>query len=618
MQILKKHWKLLLIGGLLALVVLCTPALIAEGRNHHTNRQFEAYTDALFTADVSGNALNLHYTLAHPEKQGITDYPVSLGSFQSSQISAAYAAYENRKKALESFDYDQLSKKNRLTRDILCLAYETELSPGNNYLLEEYLSPSLGSQAQLPVLLAEYTFRREQDVQDYLRLLASVDTYFQGILTFEQAKSQNGTFMSDTTADRIISQCSAFIANPEENYLDSVFQEKLAELSGVSEKKREAYQKLHSKILQEQVLPAYQSLIDGLYLLKGSGKNTGGLCGLTGGRAYYEYLLQSSCGLYETVADIQNRLLAQLQLDMAECGEILNRNPALLEQLSQTSSDKAEKKEQAVFAMISNEAQKTFSDTKDSASSGSESPQEILELLQDKLLQDFPKAPDTSYEVKYVHEDLEAYLSPAFYLTPPIDTLSPNDIYINNYSKLEGIQLFTTLAHEGFPGHLYQTVTFASTDPPKIRHLMNMSGYVEGWATYVETYAYGYAGQDADLSRLEWLNRSLNLCLFSLLDTGVHYDGWDLAKAGEFLGNFGITDSAVQSEIYQVIVEDPANYLKYYMGYLHFLDLREKSRSQLGDKFDIRAFHKKVLETGPCQFPILENYVLDSSNAKQR
>lgn len=584
MQIIKKYWERALFSLFLLLTVLLSPHLISSWKTYRTNKQFEQYTDELFFADVQGNALNLHYTLAAPEKLGITDYPVSLGNFDPSQISSRTLLWESRKSALEKFPSERLSQQNRLTKDILCLAYETELLSGNNYLLEEYLSPSLGVQAQLPILLAEYTFRREQDVQDYIKLLASVDTYFQSILTFEQLKSQNGTFMSDTTVDRITEQCSAFITNPEENYLHTVFQEKLKDVPQLTDAKQKAYQKLHMEILQEQVLPAYQALIDGLCLLKGTGKNPGGLSGLPGGKAYYEYLLKSSCGIYETVDQIQTRLLKQLQMDMEESENILHKKPELIYRIT--------------------EKQPAFSVQEKS------SPEAILKTLQNKLLKDFPSPPETSYEVKYVHKDLEAYLSPAFYLTPPIDTLSPNDIYINKYAGMKGTELFTTLAHEGFPGHLYQTISFASTNPPKIRHLLGMSGYVEGWATYVETYAYSYADQDPDLSRLQWLNRSLNLCILSLLDTGIHYDGWSRETAAEFLSGFGITDSAAQQEIFQVIVEDPANYLKYYMGYLHFLDLREDCKKEMGEHFDIRKFHQKILEIGPCQFPILEKYVI--------
>lgn len=584
MQIIKKYWKRALFSLFLLLTILLSPYLISSWKTYRINKQFEQYTDELFFTDVQGNALNLHYTLAAPEKLGITDYPVSLGNFDPSQISSRTLLWESRKSALEKFPSERLSQQNQLTKDILCLAYETELLSGNNYLLEEYLSPSLGVQAQLPILLAEYTFRREQDVQDYIKLLASVDTYFQNILTFEQLKSQNGTFMSDTTVDRITEQCSAFITNPEENYLHTVFQEKLKDVPQLTAAKQKAYQKLHMKILQEQVLPAYQTLINGLCFLKGSGKNPGGLSGLPGGKAYYEYLLKSSCGIYETVEQIQTRLLKQLQMDMEESENILHKKPELIYRIT--------------------EKQPAFSVQEKS------SPEDILKTLQNKLLKDFPSPPETSYEVKYVHKDLEAYLSPAFYLTPPIDTLSPNDIYINEYAGMKGTELFTTLAHEGFPGHLYQTISFASTNPPKIRHLLGMSGYVEGWATYVETYAYNYADQDSDLSRLQWLNRSLNLCILSLLDTGIHYDGWSRETTTEFLSGFGITDSTAQQEIFQVIVEDPANYLKYYMGYLHFLDLREDCKKEMGEHFDIRKFHQKILEIGPCQFPVLEKYVL--------
>lgn len=589
MQIIKKHWKAALTFFLLLVSIFISPYLISHWKTYTANKNFEKYTDELFLTDIKGNALNLHYTLAAPEKMGITEYPVSLGAFDPSQLATHKILCENRKNTLEHYYPELLSTENQLTREILCLSYDTELHPGNNYLLDEYLSPSLGTQAQLPILLAEYTFRREQDVQDYIKLLSSVDTYFQSILAFEQLKSRYGTFMSDTTLTRIAEQCSAFIAQPEENYLDEIFQEKLQILPGISPKKQEAYKKLHTQTLQKQVLPAYQSLIDGLYLLKGTGKNSGGLAGLEGGKAYYEYLLKSSCGLYESVEEIQTRLLGQLQTDMEECRQILQKKPELIYRVTE---------KQPAFSVQENS-----------------SPEAILKTLHNKLQKDFPAPPETSYEVKYVHKDLEAYLSPAFYLTPPIDTLTPNDIYINKYARLNGIQLFTTLAHEGFPGHLYQTITFASTQPPKIRHLLNMTGYVEGWATYIETYAYEYADQDPDLSRLQWLNRSLNLCILSLLDTGIHYDGWSQEKSAEFLSGFGITDTAVQQELYQVIVEDPANYPKYYMGCLHFLDLKEKYKEKMGEQFDIREFHQKILEIGPCQFPILEKYVLNSSPA---
>ena len=239
-------------------------------------------------------------------------------------------------------------------------------------------------------------------------------------------------------------------------------------------------------------------------------------------------------------------------------------------------------------------------------------PEQILKTLQKQIQNDFPDAPSTSYEVKYVHPDLEEHLSPAFYLTPPIDTLSPNDIYINRHANMGGLELYTTLAHEGFPGHLYQTISFAASSPDPVRHLLPMGGYVEGWATYAESFAYRYYQPETTNGQFAWLNRSLNLCIMSLLDTGIHYNGWNQARCATFLSQLGVTDTAIQQEIYQVIVEDPANYLKYYLGCLQFLDLQQEARELAGDAFNLRDFHKKVLAIGPCQFPVLKQAVITS------
>lgn len=582
--------------------------------SYFINRRFRACTNTIFTTDISGNPLNLHYTLAYPESSGIKDYSLSLGTFDPSQLSGQKILLENRRTMINTFPARDLSPDNRLTQQILSLYYETQLLPARQYLLDEALSPSLGTQAQLPILLAEYTFRKEDDVRNYLKLLTSVDSYLESILSFEKLKAQNGTFMSDATADRIISQCSAFIKDPDDNYLASVFSEKIQSLSGISEQKKAAYQKLHNQILTGQVLPAYQSLIDGLYLLKGSGKNPGGLCQFAGGKAYYEYLIKSSCGIYDTVPEIQSRLIHQFQTDLSLATKLMGSRtatPTFAKDVFLPISKAETGTPSGIFSfsagLIDAASGLSFTSTPSAAET---SPEQILEDLQKQIQTDFPAVPSTSYEVKYVHPDLEEHLSPAFYLTPPIDTLSPNDIYINRHANMSGLELYTTLAHEGFPGHLYQTITFASSAPDPVRYLPAMGGYVEGWATYAESFAYTYYQPDSTDGQLAWLNRSLNLCMMSLLDTVIHYNGWNQERCATFLSQLGITDNTIQKEIYQVTVEDPANYLKYYLGYLQFLDLQQEVRELAGDAFHLHSFHQKVLSAGPCQFPILKQWIL--------
>lgn len=559
---------------LLIFAILSTLFLFPVGKRFLINHQFEQYTNRIFFTEVASNQLNLHYTLAHPQNYNISIPQCTLGTLTFQENDTYRLLCENRKYQLLSFPYQSLTKENQIAWDSLYLYYSTELLPGNNPALDEVLSPSLGVQAQLPVLLAEYTFRCEEDIQNYLELLSSVPEYFNSILNFQFFKTQQGTFMSDVTLHRIIEQCSTLLEETDQFFLITAFQEKLNEISYLTDTQKKAYQTLHQKIIQQDFLPSYQRLIDGLLALEGNGKNPGGLCHLEGGKSYYEYLIKQKCGIYDSIPELQAQLLEQLQQDLKESESLLKEHPSLIEEYVELCED---------FRMDA-------------------SPEEYLLTLQERMKEDFPSLPTTTYQVKEVPDSLAPHLSPAFYLTPPVDTLTPNIIYINTLHPSSYMDLFTTLGHEGFPGHLYQTVYFASTSPPLIRHILNSSGYIEGWATYVESYAYSYLDLDPALSRFAWLNRSTNLCIFSLLDIGIHYHGWSLKEAGEFLASFQITDQKVQQEIYQIIVEDPANYLKYYGGCIKFMELDTYYK-------DKKDFHKQVLSIGPCPFPVLEKHL---------
>lgn len=551
------------------------------------NAHFESFTDQLFIEELSGNTLNIHYTLADPEKYGLSTTPVSLGHLAVDGSSIEDLCLK-RQDQIKDFRYSSLSSENQMTADLLLLYYHTRQSLKDFYLLEEVLGPSLGTQAQLPVLLAEYRFDQKDDILEYLELLSCMKEYFSQILEFEQKKSQAGYFMSDQTLDRVLEQCRDFIRDPSSNYLTQIFSDKLKSFSGLSSSETESLLDTHQKILETAVIPAYETLISGLEQLRGTGNNPNGLAYYENGKEYYEYLLQSQVGIYVPVEQLEKRLYRQLSDDYQEIARLMNRNPALLTQLTD-GSDLPEFQ-----------------------------PKEALDALSQIISDDFPSLENVDYTVKYVHKSMEEYLSPAFYLTPPIDAASSNSIYINNASKTTQLELFTTLAHEGFPGHLYQTNYFNLQNPHPIRNLITSGGYIEGWATYIESYAYQYADMDDVFCRAQWLNRSINLCLYSILDIAIHYRGFTLTETTQFLNTFGITDPEVISEIYQYIIETPSNYLRYYAGYLNFMDLRDKTAEKEGDSFHLKEFHQDVLEIGPVPFPILEKYLFlketDSQN----
>lgn len=563
-------------------------ALVAGAARNHIfseDSQFRSFTREVFQKEVSGSMLTLHYSLADPEKKNIARPAPTLGTVSYDNTASIHQCQEYLKKLL-SFSYSDLSRENRLTSDMLLLYFHTSEASLQNGFPEEILSPSLGIQAQLPVLLAEYAFYKEQDISDYLNILVSIEPYFESVLQYEQERAHQGYFMSDTTLDRILEQCREFVKDPENNYMLDVFSQKLKEYGKFTDSEQNELMKRHKEILLNKVIPAYEKLIIGLNALRGSGKNPMGLTYYKKGQKHYEYLLQAETGCYDSVKKIQQRLYEQLADDTARIQMMLKEQPSLLQKMNaETDLD-------------------TFQPTK------------ALQILQKKSEKDFPALPEAvSPDIRYVHKSMEAYSSPAFYLTPPLDTGSPNVIYINPSSQTSNLELFTTLSHEGFPGHLYQTVYFGSCDPDDIRYLITSSGYVEGWATYVESYGYQYAADylddpaASDLTALAWMNRSINLCIYSLMDIGIHYHGWTPDAAASFLKNFGITDTSVVQEIYQYIVETPGNYLKYYLGYLNFLDLRQKWQDTLGEHFDLKKFHQKILETGPVSFPVLQKYM---------
>ena len=541
-------------------------------------KKFDTYLESLFSQEVTASTINLHYTLKNPENYGIDNYTVTYGDVSRDSYQASFLALENIRKVLESYDPKKLDTPRRLTYDILYAETELDLSAADLYLYQEMLRPSTGVQAELPVLMAEYAFYDEGDVQDYLALLGKTQDYFRQILLFQMEKANHGLFMSQFAAEDIISQCRNFIADKENNYLIETFADKIDAMEGLTEEQKQSYKEQNSQAVLDSVIPAYEMMAHGLEKLKLSGKNQQGLCYLPEGKAYYEYLVKSYTGSDRTVEQMQEATTQKRAQDMSQAAKLLSENPDLL---TQTAS--------YAFAQ--------------------QDPTAILTELLGKMKQDFPAPPDTDFTVKYVHPSLEEFMAPAFYLAVPIDDITQNSIYINGSNNYQKLKLYTTLAHEGYPGHLYQNVMERSQGFPTIRSLLGTSGYSEGWATYVEMIAYQYADMDHKLAQLFQLDQSALLSLYATADMGIHYDGWSLARMKEFFGEYQITNEEALTDVYQLIVEEPAHYLKYYIGYLEFLDLKEYAKKLYGEAYSDYRFHEAIMRMGPAQFPVLREYL---------
>jgi uncharacterized protein (DUF885 family) len=529
----------------------------------------------LFVQEVQSDTLSLNYALAYPEKYGITDPQITLGDYSINNMKVDLIDTENHLKTLQLFNYKQLNSKEKLTYDIVKNYLEQNLQFGNYLYYSECLGPTTGIQAQLPILLAEYSFHDKQDIEQYLKLLPCVKDYFHGIIQYENEKSQRGLFMSDKVADRIIDQCEAFITDPENNFLISYFNQKIADYKGLTKQEISYYKAMNKEAVICYVVPAYQDLIAALKELKGTGTNNAGLYYYPQGQAYYECLAKYKTGSNKSMEEMNQMLESAMEKGIAHISELSQQDPNLVDKYLSFSS----------FPITN--------------------PKDILKDLKKDITADFPAAVPVSCQIKYVPASLADYLSPAMYLVPPIDSYNDNNIYINGNSKKTLSMIYTTVAHEGYPGHLYQCVYFRSKHPAPIRNILNFTGYDEGWATYVEYYSYHFAGIDENLADFLETNNRIVLCMYARADIGIHYQSWTKEKTVDFIRQY-ISDDAIAGEIYDTLLEEPAIYLPYAIGYLEIIELKEKAENVLGDKFSSKDFHKFLLDIGPAQFDIID------------
>ncbi len=599
---MKKHTSLsakqLLLMAALLLVFSSTVIFLFTFRQDE--KRFVNITSRLFTEEMTGNTLNMHYSLAYPENYGIHDYTPLLPAYSAEGARLGQIAAENTLAALRAIHTESLSDSDAYLCRLLTRSLKASIDLNSFSYYREPLSPASGMQTQLPVLLAEYAFRSRQDIEDYLELLEQTDEYLASLLSYEQEKYAAGLGMPALCLKQVREQCDTMITADQvesnTHFLQTTFRERLQELCSrgmLSLADAQNYIMENDRLLKTVVLPAYRSLGDGLLLLEDESIPLTGLAALPQGREYYQALLVSETGSYRSVEEIQNMLSRQFSLVYRDLQQLVKEHPDLAG--SYTADTAVEFPYQEASQM--------------------------LQDLKQRMAEDFPALlEDTAtVDLKSVSESLEPFCAPAFYLTAPLDDTGHNVIYINKRKTLSGLDLYTTLAHEGYPGHMYQNaysnqVSSARGERP-VRELLWYGGYLEGWALYTEFLSFDYASQllkeqgmeqEALYAQIEKYNRSLQLCLYSILDIMVHYENASYSQAAQVLNSFGIESDPAVRAIYTYVAQEPCNYLKYYLGYLEILNLKDSAQELWGEEYSDYQFHCFLLEAGPADFVSLE------------
>ncbi|OUQ65205.1 hypothetical protein B5E53_12735 [Eubacterium sp. An11] len=549
-----------------------------------SQKQFDTFLDNCFKEYVSSDTVTLHFKLSDPSAYGIDEnISPSYGDFSVAKQTELCQRSSELLKELNTFDPDTLSEEDAFIWRILKNYLETSVDSKDYILYQSFLGTN-GLQSQIPVTLSEYYFDDEKDIQDYLALINQVPELFDQLLDFEQQRREAGFISPDFVVSDTIDQIDQFLtASGDDNLLIETFEDKIENVSDLGKDQKQTYINNNRSLVRQVVLPAFKSLRDSLeeYLDDSSDKER--LCQYDGGKEYYELLLSSNVGT---------------DMTPKECIQ------ALEDTLQETASD---------IVTLTQENSDLYTDYLTAEPLLTDT-QEILTELENDTLIDFPEPPDVSYTLKNVPDALSSTSASAFYLLPPIDSKEANVIYINQ-SRVDSRDQFSTLAHEGYPGHLYQTNYYLSTDPHPVRSVLRCDGYDEGWGTYAQLYSYNYMEfKDTDrettalLRQLYRDNDILSLALSSLSDLYVNYEDYTEEELTAYLSDYGVESEGARS-IYEYVIENPTTYLSYSIGWYELEQLRNTMEEELGSHFDISEYHEAVLSCGSCPFSLLEEQV---------
>ena len=554
---------------------------------------FDEYTTKLLYTLLGKDEFTIHFLFNDKEALGITETELSLPTPGATSalgkiiINLYFGPMKN-------YNYEELTFDQKMTYNVITdlLDKINNKNYAMSYLDNNYLGSYLGYQAQLPVLLAQYRFNNLEDVHNYFGLLRLIPETFKEYYDYEVLKTEEGYGMSDYVIDKVISQCDKFIENKDTHFLISTFPNRLNTLD-LSTDEINALIEENREIIINDVCRGYEYIKDNLVSLKGQATNDLGLCyyqieNKDGsiyelGKEYYQYLFTKATGYDVEISDAISYIQSHLE-------EVINNIRDL----------------QIANPNIKNEAENVCLMTLE--------PDEQLELYKTLITDDFPTIANyPTINVLDVDPSMEDNFSPACYITSPIDDYSSETIYLNQ-KKIDGDYnyLYTTLGHEGIPGHMYQNIYFKTQDNVNlIRKVLKSSGYQEGWATYVELYMYNFVtGVNDDVLAYLKNYHVLNGLLTARLDLGIHYEGWDEQGIYDYLSQYynSYTIERCRS-ILEQLVEVPTNSQTYYYTYLKICDMRDRVMTALGDDYDPIAFHKLILDCGPVPLRFVETVV---------
>lgn len=510
---------------------------------------------------------------------------------------------------LLSYDFASQSPANQLNTKTLRTYLKNGID-GEPFFYHDYpVNQFNGIQSDLPTLLINsHKLRNKSDIKAYISRLKGFDNKFNQVLEGLKKREQKGIIPPKFVIKRVLDEMKGFIGTGvEKNVLFTNFTQKAAAINGLSEEEKSAYAQQVAQTIHTSVFKAYQNLIDYHELLYTKANPDDGVWKLPDGDAYYRYLLKVN-----TTTDLSPEEVYQIGL--SEVDRIEKEMWTILKSEGYTDTTKTIG---AIIQDLSKEERFLFPESDSGRTMVLAEYQRIIDEANKDLDPAFDMRPKASLRVERVPEFAETGAAKGRSIAPSMDG-SKGGVFVTNLRQVAEHPKYSmkTLAyHEGIPGHHFQRgIQMELNGLPIFRKVVPFTGYIEGWALYAEQLAYelGFYNNDpyGNLGRLQaemWRASRL------IVDAGIHYKKWTREEAIKYMvDHTGISDSEMTSEVERYIVT-PGQACAYKIGMMKIIELREKTKQALGPKFDLREFHRVVLENGAVPLDVLaeivENYI---------
>lgn len=538
------------------------------------NKDFDLFLDTIFDELVSDNYLYMHFNVADYKAMGIEKPEVGFGHIVYGVDQEEFNKTEKQLEDLLAFDYDSLSLRQQYDYDLLHYSLLETLC-GLEYSKYNLIFSSSSQFCDgIVTNLMEFAMYDEESEEDFLAVLKDVPNYINEAIEYSKQQSNDGLYHSDDMLDEEISYIDNLISSNGKSIYEHY-------------KEYDIYPEV-KELVENEVIPAFVTLKEYLNTLYGKTKSDKlALTKINKGYAEYTYITNTSNNgdmyaiytqLIEVYSDWVNNFINAYQ-----------NNEHILEDYEVFLND-----DKAINL----------------------SAEDMLEYLRNNSSKRYEYLEDANYVVSALDTLGDSTLG--YYVSPPIDNLNQNVIRVNakiNNEDYDQMSVFEVMAHEGFPGHLYQNTYFQQKNPHKFRATQSFIGYTEGYADLAAMDAIDMLNVDDEYKAVAKLNSITfnSHLLLSIVDLGVNYFGWDVNTIGNKLEKLFL-DKAIAQPLYDMVVAMPGTFVRYGVGYVSHLNLRKKAMDELGDKFDFVAYDRAIIENGPLPFAILEGVVEDYIN----